>query len=234
MSAALIDFTGIVGATEQDINIKQDKHAKRLESRKGAASIYLHPAPKLLSTIRKTRKDIFLIGFKTTTNATEDEQYIAGLNLLKESSSNLILANDVITRKNMIITPEEARYHVTTNRNEVLEALVEMSLARSHLTFTHSTVVSGRPVAWCSVLVPHSLRSVVNYCISKYAYKPFRGATVGHFACKINDNTFLTSIRKSNFNDLEKNGLVKVVTDGPDIRLLHMGQNQVWVGKVSG
>jgi hypothetical protein len=32
----------------------------------------------------------------------------------------------------------------------------------------------------------------------------------------VNDNTFLTSIRKSNFNELDKYGLVKIVTDGPD------------------
>jgi hypothetical protein len=57
---------------------------------------------------------------------------------------------------------------------------------------------------------------VVNYCIEQGAYKVFNGATVGHFACKIGDTEFLTSIRKTNFNDLAKNGLVRVKTDGPD------------------
>ncbi len=116
----------------------------------------------------------------------------------------------------MVITPEEARYHVTNNRDDALRGLVEMIKLRSHLTFTRSTVVAGSPIPWDSPLVPTSLRTIVDYCISKNAYKPFNGATVGHFACKLNDNTFLTSIRKSNFNDLAKNGLVKVVTDGPD------------------
>jgi hypothetical protein len=40
--------------------------------------------------------------------------------------------------------------------------------------------------------------------------------TAGHFACKLSDTEFLTSIRKTNLNDLEDIGLVYVKTDGPD------------------
>ena len=142
-------------------------------------------------------KDIFAVAFKTTSGATPEEQYIAGLNLLKEASVNLVLANDVKTRLNMVITPEEARYHETTDREAALMGLIEMTLLRSHLTFTRSTVVAGEAVPWDSELVPEALRTVVDHCISAGAYKPFRGATVGHFACKVNDHTFLTSIRNS-------------------------------------
>jgi hypothetical protein len=120
----------------------------------------------------------------------------------------------------MIVTPEEARYHVSKtvngSRDEVLRNLVEMAYLRSHLTFTRSTVVAGEPVPWSSKDVPESLRAVVNSLINCGAYKPFRGVTVGHFACKIDERTFLTSRRKTNFNDLEKIGLVKIETDGPD------------------
>jgi ribulose-5-phosphate 4-epimerase/fuculose-1-phosphate aldolase len=77
-------------------------------------------------------------------------------------------------------------------------------------------VVDGSPVPWSSDEVPSNLRTVVNHLVKTGAYKPFNGATVGHFAVKVNETTFLTSIRKSNFNDIEKNGLVKVTTDGPD------------------
>jgi hypothetical protein len=77
-------------------------------------------------------------------------------------------------------------------------------------------VVAGEPIPWNSPMVFDSLRTVVNHCVNHNAYKPFKGSTVGHFACKLSDNTFLTSIRKSNFNDLDKNGLVKITTDGPD------------------
>jgi ribulose-5-phosphate 4-epimerase/fuculose-1-phosphate aldolase len=91
-----------------------------------------------------------------------------------------------------------------------------MAYLRSHLTFTRSTVVAGEPVSWESELVPQNLRAVVDYCISRGAYKRFRGVTAGHFAVKIDDTTFLTSRRKTDFNDMKNVGLVKVKTDGPD------------------
>lgn len=218
MNAALVDFAGAIGL------VPSGKHAERLRSRGDDLELpwlnervaHLFPQPKLLGEIRKTRKDIFLVGFKTTTGASEDEQYFAALRLLKESSCNLVLANDVVTRTNMVVCPEEARYHVTKDRDEALKGLVDMALKRSHLTFTRSTVVAGDPVPWDSPMVPAALRTVVNHCIGEGAYKPFRGATVGHFACKLDETTFLTSIRKTNFNDLDTNGLVKVKTDGPD------------------
>jgi hypothetical protein len=132
----------------------------------------------------------------------------------EEASCNLVLANDTVTRLSMVVTPEEARYHVTTDRDEALRGLVEMAYLRSHLTFTRSTVVAGEPVPWDSPLVPDSLRKVVNYCIRRGAYKPFRGGTAGHFAVKLDASTFLTSRRKTDFNNLARVGLVKVVTDG--------------------
>lgn len=221
MPVALCDFEPAWPYTEVgDERQNMGKHAKRLSSKQDYC-IALRPAKKIISRIRSKRKDIFLVGFKTTDGVTEQEQYLAGLNLLKEASCNLVLANDVRTRVNMIITPEEARYHVSTDRQYVLHNLVEMAWLRSHLTFTRSTVIAGEPVPWESELVPTSLRKVVDHCIAAGAYKPFRGATVGHFACKIDERTFLTSRRKTNFNDLPKLGLVRIETDGPDTVLAY-------------
>jgi len=215
MPVAMCDFLGTV--------ISDDNYWERLSTHKVDVDnpetyplLRLKPTGKVISHVREGRKDIFLVGFKHTTKATPEEQYIAGLNLLKASSCNLVLANDTETKLNMVITPEEAKYHVTTNRMEALKGLVEMAYLRSHLTFTRSTVVAGEAIPWDSPMVPESLRIVVDYCIKKGAYKPFRGSTVGHFACKVNDTTFLTSKRKTNFNDLDTNGLVMVKTDGPD------------------
>jgi hypothetical protein len=226
-NVAMVDFDGSIantGSAFKGLDIEYSgiektpsgKYEERLKSRIGEQVMILTPKEKIIKDIRNGRKDIFLVGFKTTCGATEDEQYIAGLNLLKESSCNLVLANDIKTRVNMIITPEEARYDVSTDRNLVLEKLVEMAYKRSHLSFTRSTVISGESIPWESDLVPSSLRKAVDYCIEKGAYKEFRGSTVGHFACKIDDKTFLTSKRKTNFNDLKTNGLVKVVIDGND------------------
>lgn len=212
-TCSVVDFkgsvNGISGLEEARLNSKEKYN------------IEIEPAEKLVSKFRTKRKDIFLVAFKQTHGATEDEQYIAGLNLCKSSSCNLVLANDTKTGLNMVVTPEEARYHVTKNRAEALTGLIKMTQLRSHLTFTRSTVVAGEPVSWNSPEVPESLRAAVNFCIQAGAYKPFRGSTVGHFACKLKENEFLTSIRRSNFNDIEKFGLVRVITDGPDTVLAY-------------
>src|SRR5690606_33043198 len=99
----------------------------RLKTDNGSVTMELTVADKIISKIRKTRKDIFLIAFKTTCGATEQEQYLAGLNLMKKNSCNLVLANDTKTKLNMIITPEEAKYCVTNNRSLVLAELVDMT-----------------------------------------------------------------------------------------------------------
>lgn len=210
MNVALCDFKADMG------DIETGKYEGRFKTSEGSINLALTPTDKLIGKIRSKRKDIFLVGFKTTCGTTADEQYLAGLKLLKTNSCNLVLANDTKTRLNMIITPEEARYHVSMDREEVLKQLVDMAKLRSHLTFTRSTIVAGEPVSWnCDMVFP-TLRTVVDHCIALGAYKPFMGKTAGHFAVKLNDNTFLTSIRKSDFNTLAKNGLVKVTTDGPD------------------
>ncbi|RWZ87196.1 MAG: hypothetical protein EO766_11740 [Hydrotalea sp. AMD] len=209
-NAAMCDYDGSIN------NQESGKYADRLKTTDGYQTMLLRPSAKIIKKIRRERKDIFLVAFKTTTNATEDEQYIAGLNLLKENSCNLVLANDTVTRTNMIICPEEARYCVTTNRDLAINTLVDMTMKRQDLHFTRSTVIEGPSVDWNDPEVPESLREVVNYCIEKGAYKPFRGATAGHFAVKVDDQTFLTSKRSTDFNKLNEIGLVKVVSSGPD------------------
>jgi hypothetical protein len=200
---------------------KPDWNAGKYDSRLDSHNVKefhptLVPTKKIISSIRKTRKDIFLVGFKETCGASRSEMYQKGLRLCKESSVNLVLVNDTRTRWNMIVTPEEAAYHETADREEVLKQLVDMAYFRSHLTFTQSTVIEGSPIPWNNHLVPNSLRTIVNYCVSKNAYKAFNNSTVGHFAVKLSDTEFLTSIRKSNFNNLDNTGLVYVKTDGPD------------------
>ena len=173
----------------------------------------LTPTSKILGKIRKKRKDIFLVAFKTTCGATADEQFLTGLNLLKKNSCNLVLANDTKTRTNMIITPEQARYCVTTNRATAIRELFTMTMARSTNTFTRSTVVEGAAIEWASDLVPASLRQIVDHCIQAGAYKPFNGSTVGHFAYKMDTHAFVTSKRKVDFNKLDKTGMVLCTTN---------------------
>lgn len=213
MPVALCDYEGsIVGSRQESTPSGKDK--PRLKTSDGPAVMYLTPADKVIGQVRKERKDIFLVGFKTTAGATPEEQYVAALTLLKKNSCNLVFANDIHTKLCMIVTPEQARYHESTNKSEVLKQLVDMAYLRSQNNFTRSTVVDGEPVPWASEAVPESLRTAVNHCIARGAYKPFMGSTVGHFAVKTGPGEFLTSRRKTNFNQLDRVGLVKVVAEG--------------------
>lgn len=217
LNAALCDYDGSVRPTMESPDfIVPGAHAERLKTSEGLQIMHLTPAEKLIGKIRKERKDIFVVGFKTTTNATSDEQYQIALNMLKRDSLNLVLANDTVTRNNMIVAPEETRYGETTNRQDILLTLVRMVLSRIENTFTRSTVVDGDSVAWNSPLVPDNLRIVVDHMIASNAYKPVRGVTAGHFAVKVDEGTILTSKRKTNFNQLADIGLVKVEYEGDD------------------
>jgi hypothetical protein len=214
MNAALCDFNGYVAGAESD------KYADRLHSRdikpmSFDSAVLLTAAPKLVGRIREHRKDIFAVAFKTTTGATPDEQYLAGLNLLKQNSLNLVLANDTVTRHNMIIAPEETRYFETDDREEVLRGLVQMVLARMDNTFTRSTVIGGKLVSFQDdERVPANLRQVVNHLVERGAYKPFNGSTAGHFAVRLDDEHCLTSRRKTNYTQKGGLDLVKVEYDG--------------------
>ena len=217
MSAALCDFDArylsfIENGGEKVLPVGKDEPRLRTADYERGLSMGLKPSEKLIGKIRKDRKDIFLVGFKTTAGATEDEQFLAGLGLLKGSSCNMVLANDLHTRKNMLITPEEARYAVGEDRVETLRELYLMIQARSRLSFTRSTVITTGPLAqWdTDIRIPQSLRTVVNHCIERGAYKPFQGKTVGHFAVRVAENSFLTSIRKTDFNKLSEVGMVLV------------------------
>lgn len=223
MSAALCDFEGSIMADHGPAPTKSGKDQPRLRTDQGVQFMQLTPAEKVIKSIRQERKSIFLVGFKTTAGATEDEQFDAGLSLLKGASCNLVLANDVHTRKNMIITPEQARYHVTTDRFQAMRELMDMTLLRSQLRFTRSQVVPGKAVPWKDDRVPQSLRRVVDHCVDRGAYKPFEGKTVGHFAVKVDDSEILTSIRKSNFNKLRDTGLVRVEARGDDDEVIAHG-----------
>lgn len=209
-NVAMCDYDGKI---EGD---SSGKYADRLETRDGDQFMVLTPADKVIRKIRKDRKDIFLVGFKTTSNSSQQDQFSKGLNLMKKTSSNIVFANDVVTRSNFIITPEEGVYGNGMTRDECLDEMIKIAYYRTHLTFTRSTVVDGSPIPWSDYRVPTSLRTVVDWCIKHNAYKTFNGATTGHFAAKLGNNEFLTSIRKRNFNFIEREGMVLVKTDGDD------------------
>ena len=121
-----------------------------------------------------------------------------------------MLANDLHTKLNMVVAPELARYYETRYRYEAIKGLVQMAVKRSRLHFTRTTVEEGLLIPWDSAQVPHSLHSVVDYCIGRGAYKPFNNVTVGHFAVRESKNTLLSSRRKQNYNLSGGTDLVRV------------------------
>lgn len=191
---AMVDYYSVKGS-----KTKQRPREEKL-------SLELVRTNRVISKIRATRKDIFLVGFKQTHNCTELEQYRAGLTLLKETSCNLVLANDTATRLNMIVAPEETQYSVTYDRAACLQGLVKMVNQRATNHFTRTVVRPGELVSYDTL--PTSFQKVLDYCIHHGAYKPFRSATAGHFAVKIGPTTFLTSPRKKDFNLIS--GMVQV------------------------
>lgn len=221
LTAALCDFEGSIGKYNGGITdfLKPEdlwdatpsgKTQQRLKTADGKQQLLLTPADKLIGKIRKQRKDIYLVGFKTTASATEDQMYLAGLDLLKKNHCNLVLVNDVHTHLNLIVAPELARYAVTHDREEALGELVQMMNKRSRLTFIRTTVEKGDLIPWDSDKVPASLRTVVDWCADKGAYKPFNDVTVGHFAFREEWNTLISSRRRQNYNRRECRDLVRV------------------------
>ena len=223
MNVALTDFNGSI-LDENEINelnwlgeTQSGKYATRLKTSEGNKTMLLKPADKIISRIRKERKDIFLVAFKSTNDFDSHEMYLAGLNLLKANSCNLVLINDLKNRNNMIVAPEETRYCETTNREEVIRTLVDMVNARSTNTFTRSTVVDGDLADFqTDTRVPDNLREVVNHLVERGAYKPFRGATAGHFAVRLDEGRCLTSRRKTDYTQQGGLDLVEIEYDGLD------------------
>ncbi len=215
MPLALCDYRGAI--VENGAPTASGKREPRLRTRDGDASMHLVPAEKLIARVRATRKDIFLVGFKTTAGATRDEQYEAGLRLLKQTHCNLVFANDVHTRRHVIVTPELARYGESLDRDAALAELVSMAFARSGLSFTRTTLVEGALVSWGDARVPTALHTVVDHCVARGAYSPFDDVTVGHFAVRVGESTLLSSRRRRNFNRTLDRDLVRVELAGESL-----------------
>lgn len=97
----------------QDVTTTFGKYAGRLSTSKHPElRLDMTVQDKIIQKIRKERKDILLVGFKTTCGATKEEQYNKGLKLCKDASANIVFVNDVdkdriTTLKSKIIEKEK-------------------------------------------------------------------------------------------------------------------------------
>jgi phosphopantothenoylcysteine decarboxylase/phosphopantothenate--cysteine ligase len=98
MAAAISDYT-----TE---NISK----KKIKSIKNKIKISLKKTPKIIDQIKKYQKNVFLVGFKAETNISKNELIILAKKKMKESSADMIVANDI----------GSIRYRINPKNNEVL------------------------------------------------------------------------------------------------------------------
>jgi hypothetical protein len=94
LPAALVDFdVRELSRPDESESFDIGRGFPRLSSDK-RLNLYLKPAEKIIRRVRRIRKDVFLVGFKTTVGASPQDQFDAGLRLVKQASCNLVLAND--------------------------------------------------------------------------------------------------------------------------------------------
>ncbi|MBM3905522.1 MAG: bifunctional phosphopantothenoylcysteine decarboxylase/phosphopantothenate--cysteine ligase CoaBC [Thaumarchaeota archaeon] len=67
----------------------------KIKSDKASITIKLQRAPKIIDNIKKIQKNIFLVGFKAETNISRQKLVELAKKKLKESESDIIVANDI-------------------------------------------------------------------------------------------------------------------------------------------
>jgi phosphopantothenoylcysteine decarboxylase/phosphopantothenate--cysteine ligase len=83
MAAAIADYVPTI----------QSKN--KIKSSKSNMTISLKKAPKIIDQIKKYQKNVLLVGFKAETNLTKNQLIKSAEKKLKESSADMIIANDI-------------------------------------------------------------------------------------------------------------------------------------------
>jgi len=204
LAAAMCDFSPsemvLDGSTFIDDRRFFDfgKDKGRLSSSK-LLNIHFEPTEKIIDKIREKRKDIFLVSFKTTAGESKEDSYAKAPHNLKRSSSNLVFVNDIQNKHNGIVTPEEFPYW-GDNREDALNLLASMTMARIELSFDRTEVIDpelrfpiGIDESFGGSEIPSNFKTVLKHLIDNKAFKHFRGKTSGHFGCKINKTNITLS-----------------------------------------
>ena len=121
-NVALCDFSGTIGM------VPSGKYAARLQTREvshDGLPLVLHPTKKLLGQIAAQRPDIVSIGFKTTANESSQVQMEKSNRMSLESNVSWILANDTVTRNNIVLPngKDNSNKDVLYNGNDRNQAL---------------------------------------------------------------------------------------------------------------
>lgn len=112
---------------------------KKLPSREGKITVKLIPTIKIIDRIKEIDNEILLVGFKAEHNRTEQELVEIAFKKLKESKSDIVVANDVSIKNGgigsdfneVIIIDEEKKYKkcpLQSKRDiakEILQVIIE-------------------------------------------------------------------------------------------------------------
>ena len=90
--------------------IPKNPSTKKIKSSKTNLTISLKKSPKIIDHIKKMQKNVLLIGFKAETNVTNAQLIKSAKKKLKESSSDIIIANDIGT----------SRYKKNSQNNQII------------------------------------------------------------------------------------------------------------------
>lgn len=121
MNAAICDFYVDNLITEET----------RLSSQKEYPVVLRGIQGKMMTLIKQSRPDIVVVGFKTTHGASRVEQVAKAFNSMHVSGLDLVLANDLDTRNNIIISNDLG---ILEGRREwLLEQLVDNTVIKYNL-----------------------------------------------------------------------------------------------------
>jgi phosphopantothenoylcysteine decarboxylase/phosphopantothenate--cysteine ligase len=86
----------ILSAAAADYTVKANK--SKIRSTEKHVVIKLQKAPKIIDQIKKIQKNVFLVGFKAETNVSKKVLVDSAIRKLRESSADMIVANDIGTK----------------------------------------------------------------------------------------------------------------------------------------
>lgn len=116
----------VMNAAMCDFKMESPSTLPRLSSREDYEVVLEGIQVKLLDTIKTIRPDIVVVGFKTTHGADVVEQVWKASNCLTENKIDIVLANDVGVRSNILLNTRSE--YLTGEREDLLETLVQWSL----------------------------------------------------------------------------------------------------------
>lgn len=118
----------IMNAAICDFEIKNPSTESRLSSQKDYHVVMKGVKGKILSMIKDRRPDIVVCGFKTTHGATNDQQLKKGVASMNANNINLVIANDVGTYKNVLISDSGRSY--MDDRGALIDRMIRIAVGR--------------------------------------------------------------------------------------------------------